>query len=108
MFAERPAPAVPACERLSTTREGCAEGSDAPEFASAAAGLSTAEGEVAVAAAAAARRGDSPGSPLGSIVGTAAVWARGKPPLAIDAAEPLAGTVACGCVRFAAGLFAAD
>jgi hypothetical protein len=80
-FGERPAPAIPARERVSAIRAGVAVGSPLPEAATAAAGLSTLVGELAVAALATARLGEAPGVAVGSSVGTCDDWARATPPL---------------------------
>jgi hypothetical protein len=98
---------MPASERLRAIRAGEAAGSPAPEVATAAAGLSTAVGELAVAAEAIARCGAPAALAEGSIVGTCDDCARATPPLVALAVGPAAGTEAAACVREAAGLSAA-
>jgi hypothetical protein len=106
-FGERPAPAIPASERLKAIRAGEAAGSPAPDVATFAAGLSTAVGELAEAAWAIARCGAPVALAEGSIVGTCDDCARATPPLVALAVGPAAGTAAAACVREAAGLLAA-
>jgi len=63
-------------------RPGCADASPAPAIATDEAGLSTAVGELAVAAAASARRGKPAAEEFASIDGELLADARAAPPRA--------------------------
>lgn len=75
MLRDSPRPAVPAVERAMAVRAGWADGSPSPCVACATAGLSTAAGEAAMAAARTLRCGDPVAGASGAMLGALVVVA---------------------------------
>ena len=105
MFGELPTPAVPPVARVKAIFEGWAAWLALVVEATAEAGLSTLDGDVAVGAVMAARDGVPLAASCGLRVGTALAWARAEPAAAATVvALPADCAARAGWVMLAAAL----